>query len=820
MASITIALGSQSLVISKFVDSKLPRRHTDPSNGFEDDPDYVPLNLWEFTCLLVPSDAAKLQSIYQVFVNIWSAGGNPTLAISDTTSNAISSQSSFTAWFTKQPEYSEEGRFVRVSISLREPSNDANQWQGNLTIANAGGTLNILQRYLVDDRYPWAWSEPQGSSIEEDPLYTPRKQWNVVTLLTYAEATTLISIFNAFVAAIQASTNANLSVNDNTLIPVSSNKVWFVRPPEFSSEEGDKAKKNARYVKTSISLSETAIDDPNRWLNSLTVSNGGGTIVFPQKYMEDKFPFGYSQTQGGMDNDETYILTKKWEIQCRITKTEADALKSILEFYVNANSNPDNQNPSKYLTVADTTLYAITSNKVRFVEPPSFVSDESPEAKKDGRDIKVSLTLEESALNTPNRWGGALTISNNAGSLTFYQKFMGDKFPFGYNQPSGGNMDDDASYVLVKKWDVECRITYSEASSLRAILEYYIQVNGNEAAAQSVKFISVSDNTLFAVSSTQTRFTGPPSFTSEETPEANRDGRRVKVTFTLEESLGDTAFRWGKQITVANTAGSVTFEQKYLEDKFPFGYNQPSSGGMDDDETFALIRKWEIGCRITQEQANSLRGIFEAYVTENENIDQEEEDTSIYYVSVADTTLFSVSSAKVRFVEPPSFTSEESAIARRDGRFIKTNFSLEEALNDDKLNILKGALTISKGASVTFKQRHMEEKFPRIAADGSLPQLEYTILGASLLDGPPFLAKRLWNVVTNATLQEVQSVLAIETASNSARIARSNPGISVSDSTLGGAVTAQAVMVGYPQCTYNKAAKKRPYRLQFTLQEL
>lgn len=246
---------------------------------------------------------------------------------------------------------------------------------------------------------------------------------------------------------------------------------------------------------------------------------------------------------------------------------------------------------------------------------------------------------------------------------------------------------------------------------------------------------------------------------------------------------------------------------KFAENPYPRRHKDPQDS-IKDDPNYEARNVWEFTCLLKPLEATALHQVYAEFLNRYRN--QTNSD-----VDVTDTTglVFEATTTfKSWFVKQPEYSEE--------GALVRAKISLREA-NSDGDDLLNGLLTMSvSGASATLYQRHMEEKFPRIHADGSVPKVEYTIMGATLGDGPFFPAKHLWNVVYNATNTDRSNIEAVKLAFNELRRNRQPCNITVVDSTMGGTNSYQAWMINFPQYQYNKEGKDRIFRVQFSLQEV
>ena len=185
-------------------------------------------------------------------------------------------------------------------------------------------------------------------------------------------------------------------------------------------------------------------------------------------------------------------------------------------------------------------------------------------------------------------------------------------------------------------------------------------------------------------------------------------------------------------------------------------------------------------------------------------------------IQVQDTTLSVLGETNTSF--PAWF--EKPPVFQEEGCFISCEFSLHERLSTDDVADLNGSLSLSLGgSSVTLSQRYMEEKFPRTTVEATIPEVDYTIWGATLIRRRAFNPKKIWNIHHNASAAEKTAIETIA-AIYGAQIAIGQiPLISVSDSTLGGSLSASTLMVQFPKYSENTDKSERIYKVQFGLQE-
>lgn len=258
-------------------------------------------------------------------------------------------------------------------------------------------------------------------------------------------------------------------------------------------------------------------------------------------------------------------------------------------------------------------------------------------------------------------------------------------------------------------------------------------------------------------------------------------------------------------ITLSIGTYSVIIQNRFVDTKYPRRHSDPSSS-FQEDNSYSPRNLWEFSCLLKPEEATQLHQVYKEFLARY----QAQTDAR---VSVFDTTGI-VFEAQTNFfswfAKPPIYTEE--------GAWVKGEISLREYSAPDGL--LNGALSLSiGGAGVTLLQRFMEEKFPRTFAEESIPKVTYSILGATIITGPSFVGKFLWNVVYNATQTELNAIQAIRAAYNALASSRQSCIIGVSDSTMGGTINADALMTQFPQVSYNKESKDRIYRVQFGMQQ-
>lgn len=529
---------------------------------------------------------------------------------------------------------------------------------------------------------------------------------------------------------------------------------------------------------------------------TIILATGTETVTL-SKFTNPSYPRKYIEPDDEFDRTLDYVPVQMWEIEALVLPTEAGAINRIYREFLNTDIA---------ITLTDTTGLVFDNQTVfetRFSKPPIFSEE--------GRLIKVNLAFKEAYPN-PDRWRRGLTISNQYTSVTIPQRAMDDRYPWSYSDPESGNIYKDIEKFRRRhRWQISAFLTEGEAIALKSIFDAFV----THAQTYGQTNVSVVDGTLINITSGRAWFEKPPQFSSD-VEKSKKSNRCVKVELVLEEPLNDDndTLLWNRSLTLSGGGASVVFKQEFMpEDKYPYSTTDPQ-GSIDSDPNYEIRNRWEITCRLTEEEAASLRTIF------NYNSQTPPEDSDVvYYVSVVDTTLFNVTSNRVRFVKSPSYDSDDSDDAKKDGRRVKVRVELEE--DDDQDNqILKGYLQISNGGgSVRILQKYMEEKFPRLAINDTTGKLEYSILGASIIDGP-INPKHQWNVNANLTPSEYHAAFNIAMTANTQRVNYAYPAIAIADATTGGVRSFQGYMTSFPQASYNEKSRKRPYKVQFTLQEL
>lgn len=249
-------------------------------------------------------------------------------------------------------------------------------------------------------------------------------------------------------------------------------------------------------------------------------------------------------------------------------------------------------------------------------------------------------------------------------------------------------------------------------------------------------------------------------------------------------------------------------EDCFLDQTFPRQLIDPD-GDYKKDKLYEPRFVLKVKCLVEPAIAAILYLLHKRFVqlyTSSQNCTIQVQDTTLAVLGETVTTF------PAWFEKPPVFQEE--------GCFVSCEFSVQERLSSDDVADLNGSLSLSLGgASVTLNQKYMEEKFPRTTVEATIPEVDYTIWGATLIRRRAFNPKKIWNIHHNASAAEKNAIEAIA-GNYAAQITLGQvPLISVSDSTLGGNFSASTLMVQFPKYSENTDKSERVYKVQFGLQE-
>lgn len=249
-------------------------------------------------------------------------------------------------------------------------------------------------------------------------------------------------------------------------------------------------------------------------------------------------------------------------------------------------------------------------------------------------------------------------------------------------------------------------------------------------------------------------------------------------------------------------------EDCFLEQTYPRKLVDPD-GSYREDKLYEPRFVLNIKCLVEPAIAATLYALHKRFVqlyTSGQNCTIAVEDNTLAVLGETITNF------PAWFEKPPVFQEE--------GCFISCEFSLHERLSSDDIADLTGALSISFGGTgISLSQKYMEEKFPRTTVESTIPEVDYTIWGATLIRRRAFNPKKIWNIHHNATASEKNAIEAIASAYGAAIAMGQIATISVSDSTLGGNFSASTLMVQFPKYSENTDKSERVYKVQFGLQE-
>ncbi|HAX75718.1 MAG TPA: hypothetical protein DCY88_07765 [Cyanobacteria bacterium UBA11372] len=247
---------------------------------------------------------------------------------------------------------------------------------------------------------------------------------------------------------------------------------------------------------------------------------------------------------------------------------------------------------------------------------------------------------------------------------------------------------------------------------------------------------------------------------------------------------------------------------KFTENAYPRKYTDPS-GSFQEDAAYSPKNVITINALLPLEEAVKFNSIYLQFLqkfTAGEDCKLTVTDATRAGLNEPGLTFFAW------FEKPPEFFEE--------GRFIRISAVLREynqATDDAYLN---GAIALSfSGLSLSISQRFMEEKFPRYFIQETVPKIEYAILGATIVTGPPWRGKYIWSIAANLTPAERVALEGILTAYNAACYLRQDPRIAIADTTMGASLMAQGLISEFPKYSYNKESKDRIYKATFSLQE-
>ena len=260
--------------------------------------------------------------------------------------------------------------------------------------------------------------------------------------------------------------------------------------------------------------------------------------------------------------------------------------------------------------------------------------------------------------------------------------------------------------------------------------------------------------------------------------------------------------------SIPPTPNTTVRLSRFTENAYPRKYSDPS-GSFQEDSSYSPKNVVTVNAIVKPEDAIKFNNIYLGFL-------QKYTSGQDCKITLTDTTRDSLNEPALTFFawfeKPPEYFEEGGFIR------IAATFKEYDPTTDDQY--LNGAIALSIGGlTLTILQRFMEERFPRSFVQETVPKVEYSILGATIITGPPWRGKYIWSISCNLTSSERVALEAIALATNTASYLRQNPKIAILDTTMGVNLATHGLLTEFPKYSHNKEGKDRIYKTTFSLQE-